>query len=46
MFCWHYRHVREKIGGVVAGVSFLIELKDLNGRAKLGNAKVSTVITY
>ena len=36
----------EKVGGAVAGISFLIELKDLNGRAKLGSYPISTVITY
>jgi adenine phosphoribosyltransferase len=36
----------EKVGGTIAGISFLIELKGLNGRAKLGDHKISTVITY
>ncbi len=36
----------EKVGGDVVGVSFLIELAFLNGRAKLGDYKISTVITY
>lgn len=36
----------EKVGGTVCGISFLIELRDLNGRAKLGNHRISTVITY
>ena len=36
----------EKVGGQVAGISFLIELAFLNGRAKLGDYKVSTVVTY
>jgi adenine phosphoribosyltransferase len=36
----------EKIGGEVAGTTFLIELKALNGRAKLAGYKISTVITY
>jgi adenine phosphoribosyltransferase len=36
----------EQIGGIVAGIAFLIELKDLGGRAKLTGRKVSTVIAY
>ena len=36
----------EKVGGVIAGISFLIELQDLNGRAKLGDHPISTVIRY
>lgn len=36
----------EKVGGTVVGVTFLIELKDLNGRTRLGNAPITTVITY
>jgi adenine phosphoribosyltransferase len=36
----------EKVGGVVAGVAFLIELTELGGMAKLKGRKVSTVITY
>jgi len=36
----------EAIGGTVAGVAFLIELKDLGGRAKLSGYKVNSVIAY
>ena len=36
----------EKVGGDVVGTTFLIELKDLNGRARLTGYKISTVITY
>ncbi len=35
-----------KVGGEVVGTTFLIELKDLNGRAKLTDYKISAVITY
>jgi len=36
----------EKVGGTVAGICFLIELRDLGGRAKLTGYKVSSVIAY
>lgn len=36
----------EQVGGDIVGVSFLIELAALGGRAKLGDHKISTVITY
>jgi adenine phosphoribosyltransferase len=36
----------EKIGGKIAGITFLIELGDLAGRNKLGGYKISTVISY
>lgn len=36
----------EKMGGVVAGVAFLIELADLNGREKLKDYNVYTVMKY
>jgi adenine phosphoribosyltransferase len=36
----------EKIGGQVAGITFLVELKELAGREKLGSYKISTVISY
>jgi len=36
----------EKIGGQITGIAFLIELTDLNGRAKLTNYKITTVISY
>ncbi|KGR74457.1 adenine phosphoribosyltransferase [Ureibacillus sinduriensis] len=36
----------EKLGGVVAGCAFIIELKELNGRDKIGNYPVKTLIEY
>ncbi|MFH0766880.1 MAG: adenine phosphoribosyltransferase [Bacillota bacterium] len=36
----------EKLGGEVVGLAFLIELSDLNGRKKLGNYDILTLITY
>lgn len=36
----------EKLGGVVAGCAFIIELKDLNGRDKIGNYPIKTLIEY
>ena len=36
----------EKIGGQIAGITFLIELGELAGRSKLGGYKISTVISY
>jgi len=36
----------EAAGGVVAGISFLIELEDLGGHAKLDGYRISKVITY
>ncbi len=36
----------EKLGGIVVGLAFLIELSDLNGRAKLGEYDILTLITY
>jgi adenine phosphoribosyltransferase len=36
----------EKIGGQIAGIAFLIELKELAGRDKLGAYKIDTVISY
>lgn len=36
----------EKIGGKIEGIAFLIELKDLNGREKLNNYKISALIQY
>lgn len=35
-----------KIGGEIAGIAFLIELKELTGRDKLGEYKIHTVISY
>ncbi|NLV36655.1 MAG: adenine phosphoribosyltransferase [Clostridiaceae bacterium] len=34
----------EKLGGIVAGLVFFIELSELNGRSKLEGYKVSTVV--
>ena len=36
----------KKIGGQIAGISFLIELVELSGRDKLGDYKVKAVISY
>jgi adenine phosphoribosyltransferase len=36
----------EKLGGVVATLAFLIELKFLNGREKLPNYKIVTLVEY
>jgi adenine phosphoribosyltransferase len=36
----------EKIGGEIAGITFLIELSDLDGRTKLKGYNISTVISY
>lgn len=36
----------EKLGGKVAGIAFLIELSFLNGRSKLGDHNVFSLITY
>jgi adenine phosphoribosyltransferase len=36
----------KQLGGVVEGLSFLIELVELNGRAKLGGENVAVVLTY
>ena len=36
----------EKIGGIVIGVSFLIELTGLNGREKLKGYDIKTIISY
>lgn len=36
----------EKLGGKIAGVLFLIELKDLPGRAKLKGQKVKSLIKF
>jgi len=36
----------EKIGGQIAGITFLIELVELAGREKLSGYKISTVLSY
>jgi len=36
----------EKLGGKVAGIAFLIELSFLNGRSKLGEYDIFSLITY
>jgi adenine phosphoribosyltransferase len=36
----------EKVGGQVTGITFLIELSDLNGRQKLTGYSIDTVISY
>lgn len=35
-----------KLGGVVVGLAFLVELSDLGGRSKLGDNEVSVLISY
>lgn len=36
----------EKLGGVVVGCAFLIELEDLNGRDKISGYDIKTLMTY
>lgn len=36
----------EKLGGTVVGCAFIIELKELNGRQKIGNYPVKTLMEY
>jgi adenine phosphoribosyltransferase len=36
----------EKIGGTVAGIAFLIELADLQGREKIAGYNVTSIVTY
>ena len=36
----------EKMGGIVAGLGFLIELADLKGREILGDYPIKALITY
>ncbi len=36
----------EKLGGKVVGCAFIIELKELNGREKIGNYPVKTLMEY
>jgi adenine phosphoribosyltransferase len=36
----------EALGGVVAGLGFLIEISDLNGRAVLGDRRIESLATY
>jgi len=36
----------DKLGGEVAGISFLIELSFLGGRAKLDGYRVESVVNY
>lgn len=36
----------EKLGGIVVGVAFIIELADLNGRDKFPECDVKTLLTY
>ena len=36
----------EKLGGKITGLTFLIELADLNGRANLAQYDIHTAITY
>ncbi|HIX71167.1 MULTISPECIES: adenine phosphoribosyltransferase [Enterococcus] len=36
----------EKLGGIVVGCAFLIELKDLHGRDKIANYEILTLMDY
>ena len=36
----------EKLGGVVAGCAFLVELDDLNGREKIGDYDYKVLMHY
>jgi adenine phosphoribosyltransferase len=36
----------ERLGGVVAGVGFVLELDFLNGRSKLGGHEVFSLLHY
>ncbi|SOC36402.1 adenine phosphoribosyltransferase [Ureibacillus acetophenoni] len=36
----------EKLGGVVSGCAFIIELEELHGRDKIGKYPIKTLITY
>lgn len=36
----------EKLGGTVVGCAFIIELTELNGRQKIGNHPVKTLMSY
>ena len=36
----------EKISGQVVGITFLVELTDLGGREKIGDYKVTSIISY
>jgi adenine phosphoribosyltransferase len=36
----------EELGGVVVGAAFFIELTELNGREKLGNVDIKTLMQY
>ena len=36
----------EKIGGTIAGIAFLIELAGLQGREKIADYKVASIISY
>jgi adenine phosphoribosyltransferase len=36
----------QRLGGDIAGLSFMVELTGLNGREKLGEFKINTILTY
>jgi adenine phosphoribosyltransferase len=36
----------QQLGGTVVGMSFLVELRDLNGRARLSHERVHSVVVY
>lgn len=39
-------HLVERLGGEIAGLAFVIELKDLNGRKALGEKEILSLIKY
>lgn len=36
----------EKLGGVIVGAAFIVELKDLNGRDSIADLEIKSLITY
>ena len=36
----------ETLGGVIAGLGFLLEITELGGRERLGNHRVETLVSY
>jgi adenine phosphoribosyltransferase len=36
----------QRLGGEIAGLSFMVELTGLHGREKLGEFKINTILTY
>lgn len=39
-------HLIEELGGVVAGIAFLIELEDLKGRERIEQYPILTLMKY